>query len=215
MEQNKPSVVLGTRYKDAYKWKKSLLSKILVKEDELFSENNNLVPTEQPVGTVHLPKYSNFGICKGEQQLLFGELPLLTSTNGNYDVAANTAENQHVDTEKVQEELEAWKKRLDWERSKANAFARVIDLRNANAGGIAFENRRRIIETFSTPKNPFDPGRAEVQGSCYTSLNAGLCNVSISFSSGPSYIQDSKSMEPSRQIQTRSWKSAWSSHACP
>lgn len=47
------------------------------------------------------------------------------------------------------------------------ALMKIIDLRNANAGGIAFENRRRIVEAFSEPnrerKGP-DTGRAEVQG---------------------------------------------------
>ena len=50
------------------------------------------------------------------------------------------------------------------ELRKANLLAKVLDLRNANAAGIAYENRLRIIEAFSTPQNPFDPGRTEVQG---------------------------------------------------
>lgn len=50
------------------------------------------------------------------------------------------------------------------ELRKANLLAQALDLRNANAAGVAYENRLRIIEAFSTPKNPFDPGRTEVQG---------------------------------------------------
>jgi small subunit ribosomal protein S15 len=43
-------------------------------------------------------------------------------------------------------------------------LAKVVDLRNANAAGIAFENRRRVVETFSEPGKPNDSGRTEVQG---------------------------------------------------
>jgi len=47
-------------------------------------------------------------------------------------------------------------------------LARVISLKNANAKGIAFENRRRIIAAFSEPSNPHDPGRPEVQAALLT-----------------------------------------------
>ena len=50
------------------------------------------------------------------------------------------------------------------ELSKSSAFAAVVDLRNANAGGIAFANRQRIVEAFSEPGKPGDTGRPEVQG---------------------------------------------------
>jgi small subunit ribosomal protein S15 len=43
-------------------------------------------------------------------------------------------------------------------------LARIIDLRNANAAGIAYENRRRIIAAFSEGDTPDDTGRPEVQG---------------------------------------------------
>jgi small subunit ribosomal protein S15 len=41
---------------------------------------------------------------------------------------------------------------------------RIASLSNANARGIAFENRRRIVEAFSEPGKPGDSGRSEVQG---------------------------------------------------
>jgi small subunit ribosomal protein S15 len=34
---------------------------------------------------------------------------------------------------------------------QANVMARMVDLRNANAAGVAFENRRRVVEAFSEP----------------------------------------------------------------
>lgn len=48
-------------------------------------------------------------------------------------------------------------------RSKSQ-MARLLDLKNADARGIAFENRRRIIEAFGEPGRVNDSGRTEVQG---------------------------------------------------
>jgi hypothetical protein len=45
-------------------------------------------------------------------------------------------------------------------------MAALVDLRNADAAWIAFENRRRVIEAFSEPVKPDDTGRTEVQGAC-------------------------------------------------
>jgi len=67
-----------------------------------------------------------------------------------------TAEAERVN-ERVSETLNKEEKTLE-------AFAKVIDLVNANAKGITYENRRRIVLEFSGPENPFDPGRVEVQG---------------------------------------------------
>lgn len=50
------------------------------------------------------------------------------------------------------------------EMHKAHMLARLTDLRNTNADGLAFENRRRIIAVFSEPDQPNDSGRPEVQG---------------------------------------------------
>ena len=49
------------------------------------------------------------------------------------------------------------------ELQKSQNFAKLIDLRNTNAAGLAYENRKRIIVTFSDPSKPNDPGRTEVQ----------------------------------------------------
>ena len=50
------------------------------------------------------------------------------------------------------------------EEKKTAMLARLVDLRNANAKGIAYENRRRCIEAFSPTGDPNDTGRPEVQG---------------------------------------------------
>ena len=38
--------------------------------------------------------------------------------------------------------------------AQTNVLARVVDLRNASAAGIAFENRRRAVKAFSEPGKP-------------------------------------------------------------
>ena len=80
--------------------------------------------------------------------MLLGSLPALTadmSLRGELD-------------------LDAYNKNIKTQLHKANMFAKVLDLQNANAKGVAYVNRRRIIFAFSTPQNPFDTGRTEVQG---------------------------------------------------
>jgi len=64
-----------------------------------------------------------------------------------------------------QEKLDqvSYERKVEAQRQTANMFAKVLDLRNANAQGIAYVNRRRIIFAFSTPQNPYDTGRTEVQ----------------------------------------------------
>jgi small subunit ribosomal protein S15 len=55
---------------------------------------------------------------------------------------------------------------------QAKVMAKVVNLRNANAAGIAFESRRRVIEAFSEPGKPNDTardmGRAEMQAALLT-----------------------------------------------
>lgn len=146
----RPSVVLGIRPGDDAKWQNCDLAKVLVNEEELIS-STELQPKKHPIGTVYLPKQMGFGVGKTEKELLFRKLPMLsTEATGVVPNIHNAASNHSQDVKK--------------ELSKANAFAKLLDLRNASAGGIAYENRRRIITAFSGPENGFDPGRSEVQG---------------------------------------------------
>ncbi|KAF9469535.1 hypothetical protein BDZ94DRAFT_1151100, partial [Collybia nuda] len=154
----RPSVVLGTRLGDEAKWESSDLARILVNEEELVA-STELKPTKQPVGTVYLPEQMGFGVGKVEKELLFRKLPMLsaqaTVLGNDVPVTAQKLATMHSqDTEK--------------ELAKANAFAKLLDLRNASAGGIAYENRRRIITAFSGRENRFDPGRSEVQAALLT-----------------------------------------------
>ncbi|KAG6857313.1 hypothetical protein H0H87_006506 [Tephrocybe sp. NHM501043] len=185
---SRPSVILGTRPGDEAKWEKCLLAKLLVDTKELHSKNDSLpyptsvgrTPTQQNVGTVYLPKETSFGIGQTEKKLLFGALPLLTSTHGSRYASepANVKQaatkqgivdtSTYVSSEEITDMGKLWKASVAKENAKANQFAALVDLRNANADGIAYENRMRIIQAFSTPENPFNPGRSEVQAALLT-----------------------------------------------
>lgn len=176
---NKPHVVLGTRPGDKAKWEKCDLKQVLVTEKEL----EGLAPLPEPsvsveemknidVGSVQVPKYMSYGLdgldgdkSSPEQSKFFFEtLPLastlaeapptvaekLVQLQGNAE-HLSTEENHRLAAVQVKEEV------------KARQLARVVDLRNANARGIAFENRRRIIAAFSPKKDASDSGYPEVQ----------------------------------------------------
>ncbi|KAG6841730.1 hypothetical protein C0991_007616 [Blastosporella zonata] len=175
-EATRPSIIIGTRPGEGEKWDRCLLSKILVDMKDLVS-STELLPTQQSVGTVYLPKQMNFGIGEAEKKLLFDALPVITSSGNDFSAVREQAkqegaEEQPTDTYVSVDGLTAkqkiWKANLELENQKANAFAKLVDLRNANADGIAYENRKRIIAAFSTPKNPHDPGRPEVQAALLT-----------------------------------------------
>jgi small subunit ribosomal protein S15 len=125
---------------------------------------------------VCVPPSLAFGLRAREQRMLFEHLPLLSADMrtrremtmvGNWqrwagpDAGVGVGDGQKKDAEgmAVFHEMQ-----LAAGVAQANALARVVDLRNANAAGVAFENRRRVVEAFSAPGNPNDTGRTEVQG---------------------------------------------------
>ncbi|KAF8801078.1 S15/NS1 RNA-binding domain-containing protein [Phlegmacium glaucopus] len=150
--ENRPSVVLGTRPKEeGEKWKNCDLAKVLVDEEELVS-STELEPKDFTIGKVNVPKQFGFGVDTSEQKMLLDSLPVLT---------ADMAQQGRLD-------MAGYSDNQGRQLQKANMFAKVLDLRNANAAGIAYENRRRIIYAFSSPERPFDPGRTEVQAALLT-----------------------------------------------
>ncbi|KAJ3882480.1 hypothetical protein F5879DRAFT_309305 [Lentinula edodes] len=154
---NRPSPVFGTRKGEEGTWDNCYLAKILVNEAELAAPPN-LTPIKLPVGTVNLPSQMGFGVTDTDAEKLFRQLPELSMNSRRFD-----------DKNPQMQSFEQWAtKVLDREHRKANTFAQVIDLRNADADGIAYENKRRIIVAFSTKENPFDPGRTEVQAAILT-----------------------------------------------
>jgi small subunit ribosomal protein S15 len=151
-EEKRPSVVLGTRSaEDSEKWGNCKLSKVLVDEEKLRS-TTNLLPEEYNGRVAHMPQDLGYGVQHTEKKLLFEHLPIATLH------MTSRVRKPSSFTKEMQEEDEKTELR------KANLLALALDLRNANAAGISFENRRRIIEAFSTTENPFDSGRTEVQG---------------------------------------------------
>ena len=156
----RPHVVLGTiSSTNDEAWASCDLARVLVRPDEL-------APTAPPLplhiteanADVNLPPTLAFGIRAQEQRMLFAHLPILAAD-------MNTRREMHGSLNA--EDIVAHHERALAESVKqANALAKVVDLRNANAAGVAFENRRRVIEAFSEPGKPNDTGRTEVQGAC-------------------------------------------------
>ncbi|KAJ3558648.1 hypothetical protein NP233_g11466 [Leucocoprinus birnbaumii] len=182
-DANRPSVVLGTRpQEEATIWPKCDLAKCLVNASNLngppaspFSSSSTLALAEtieiNGLGTsVTVPKNRNYGIGLAEKKMLFGDLPTITveapleTRNSNFD--GTYSESQTFDNPEQLATEHA--KAVEVEQQKMEALAKVIDLHNANAGGISYENRQRIILAFSSPENPFDPGRTEVQAALLT-----------------------------------------------
>jgi small subunit ribosomal protein S15 len=160
--KNRPSVILGTwPEEEEKKWRECDLSKILVKED-LLSQSTALETKDFATGKVEVPKQLGFGVGAEEEKMLLDSLPLLT---------ANMAQAQQGKLDS-----ESYEKNLETQWHIANEFAKVLDLRNANAKGISYVNRRRIIFAFSTPQNPFDTGRTEVQGTVSNQVHQ-ICHL--------------------------------------
>ena len=155
-DANRPHVVLGTRPGDDAHWRNCDLAKVLVDEETLVATAES-IPMTQPTGTVWLPKYLSHGVGNLEKKMLFQNLPALSS---EADILRANQAPDGSEKWMLSKHAEAEVREL----AKANAFAKVLDLRNASAGGINYENRKRIIAEFSEPQNPFDTGRPEVQG---------------------------------------------------
>jgi small subunit ribosomal protein S15 len=72
-------------------------------------------------------------------------------------------QTSQVDTLRPDFEEEATRA-FEVEMKSKGQMARLLDMKNADAGGIAFENRQRIVEAFGEPGKKNDTGRTEVQG---------------------------------------------------
>ena len=121
------------------------------------------VGAEGVVGTaeVRVPLLLAFGMREREKRMVFEHLPLLSA-----DMSTRREMNalRRVKAEEMAAHHEG---ALAAGVGQANVMAALVDLRNANAAGIAFENRRRVIAAFSEPGKPNDTGRTEVQGACF------------------------------------------------
>ncbi|KAG1889683.1 uncharacterized protein F5891DRAFT_1073275 [Suillus fuscotomentosus] len=146
--------VLGHRPGQDHKWQNSALAKAVITQDALYSDS---VPEiiHSPEGDIELPPHLSFGINERSKELLFKVLPSLSAQEGVTKFSENV----------VSEMQEA----MENEKVKANMFAKVIDLRNANA------------KAFSPPGNPFDTGRPEVQAALLTIQIRGLWKHLLTF----------------------------------
>lgn len=151
-QQSRPHVVLGHKAGDEAKWQHSDLARVLITEEVVKATPEPSL--DKASGTVRVPTFLNYGIGEKEKEALFEVLPRL-SQQGQVE-ATGAADPRIIGSTYAKKGLE--------EQKKAAMFARMVDLRNANARGIAFENRRRIVAAFSEPENPTDTGRPEVQG---------------------------------------------------
>lgn len=157
-ELNRPHVILGHKPGDENKWKNCDLAKVLVTEESI--QSNPPLPFRSEVDDkVPIPKDTNFGIGSYEKELLFETLPAM-STEAYHLQAQHKQKRPLTPSELVRTE----EKYAPVESLKATMLARIVDLRNANAKGIAYENRRRCIQSFSSTGSLRDTGRPEVQG---------------------------------------------------
>ncbi|KIJ32349.1 hypothetical protein M422DRAFT_265848 [Sphaerobolus stellatus SS14] len=155
----KPDPITGHKPGDEEKWLKCDLAKILIPEIELL-DPSVVLPELKTTDSLRLPESFQWGIGgdKKVQELLFDSLPRISAQHGI--LAQRMSTKQSRDAQYIKNE---WK-----ELKNANVFSRLVDLRNASATGIAFENRRRCIEAFSASGKPNDTGRPEVQAALST-----------------------------------------------
>lgn len=155
-EAQRPHVVVGHRPGDQAKWTNCDLAKVIITEKDL--EATEVI--DYPLGSVTMSKHLNYGVGEREKEMLFDTLPQLSALH-SVASASSLGDRAGVSAPKLQQQHD---EAIPIERFKTRMLARVISLKNANAKGIAFENRRLIVATFSEPSNPHDPGRPEVQG---------------------------------------------------
>lgn len=183
----RPHVILGTVARDEdeanAKWAACDLAKVLVRPEELapdaparrvFSLPETVMAQARGGDDVRVPPSLAFGIREREERMLFEHLPLLsadmntrqqmTMSGGGGRGGGSASASVGVGASGVEAMSAHHEAQLAAGMAQANVMAKVVDLRNANAAGIAFENRRRVIEAFSEPGKPNDSGRTEVQG---------------------------------------------------
>ncbi|KAI9510751.1 mitochondrial ribosomal protein S15 [Russula earlei] len=179
----RPHVVLGTvAGDDDAKWANCDLARALVRPEELEQRQQQQQEEEEedaPAQGVSSPSPSPsetgpgslplaFGIRERERRMLFEHLPLLSadmSTRREMNAMGRGSGTAGGNVEEMAAHHEA---ETAAGVAQASVLAKLVDLRNANAAGIAFENRRRVVEAFSEPGKPDDTGRTEVQAALLT-----------------------------------------------
>ncbi|KAI0370023.1 S15/NS1 RNA-binding domain-containing protein [Pilatotrama ljubarskyi] len=165
--QNRPHVVLGHKAGDEARWHNCDLARVLLSEEDIRA--TPLPQADFRQGILQLPTYFNYGIGQEEKEALFETLPALTA-EASVRIQTQSKAKKNADPTAFDPatlaRLESFASAT--ELHKTGLFGSLVDLRNANARGIAYENRRRIIAAFSEPENPNDTGRPEVQAALLT-----------------------------------------------
>ncbi|KAG0152008.1 hypothetical protein CROQUDRAFT_650598 [Cronartium quercuum f. sp. fusiforme G11] len=160
LQKSKPDPVLGystLEPKDYMNWEKCELNQLILKNEDVWS--GKLDP-DRPDDQA--PKILNFGLTEDHKELLFEALPAVSSQKSILEVTNFEAAQQQRHERSMAEET-----------AKRKALARILDLRNADAGAIDKVNKLRIMEAFS-PKlgldqeQKLDPGCSEVQAAIAT-----------------------------------------------
>ncbi|KAG8826734.1 hypothetical protein FRC17_008129 [Serendipita sp. 399] len=131
---------------------------------------------ERPLVTqFDLPEIFNFGVDEAGQTALFTKLADLRTIDKaleplNTNLIRREGRKGEEDEEEGHNQYQQLSEATLSKREDGLRYwtARALDLRNANAAGIAMENRSRIVTAFSGPERPFNPGRAEVQAALLT-----------------------------------------------
>jgi small subunit ribosomal protein S15 len=178
----RPHVVLGTIASNGdeatAKWATCDLAKVLVRPEELAHDAPAQLVVSLPAAAtvqgadadanVGVPPSLAFGLRERERRMLFEHLPLLSADMNTRHEMSTANWQRGVGATAIPKNAEEMSAHHETELAagavQANVMAKVVDLRNANAAGIAFENRRRVIEAFSEVGKPNDTGRTEVQG---------------------------------------------------
>ncbi|KAG8968426.1 hypothetical protein FRC03_007368 [Tulasnella sp. 419] len=202
LTSDRPHPVLGLMDNQAgdQAWKTSKLYSVLVRQDQLHPElsgpegakesmaqrgTRQAAATPNSLEKVKVPEYLAFGLKPSTADHLLHTLPDLTlrdeiedksKMDRNWDMQMSptaTAVDVTRAIRHIVPSSAAYGISENQAAASASAISRIIDLRNANARGVAFENRRRCIEAFADPKNVVnqkgpDTGRPEVQAALLT-----------------------------------------------
>ncbi|TCD62197.1 hypothetical protein EIP91_007230 [Steccherinum ochraceum] len=150
--QGKAHVVLGHKPGDEAKWTDSELAKVIITEEQILA-----APLPSSQEALSPPDFANYGIGEKEKGLLFDVLPDLSwQTKILFQSQGTHHSLNQASSHEMMEVL------------RARTFSSLVDLRNANAAGIAVENKKRIVAAFSRPGKPGDTGLPEVQAAILT-----------------------------------------------
>ncbi|KAH9958983.1 hypothetical protein BC827DRAFT_536378 [Russula dissimulans] len=201
----RPHVILGIVHAEAEaKWAACELARVLVRPEELAPDapaqhvslpsSSSSSPSTATTTTttmegeevegaaeaqvqVEVPPALAFGIREREREMLFEHLPLLSADmSTRREMNASSSWMSSGGLKKAEEMATHHEAEMGAGVAQANVLAKLVDLRNANAAGIAFENRRRVVAAFSEPGNPNDTGRTEVQAALLTLQIRNLWN---------------------------------------